>query len=118
MTASRPQLSSNYIDDFYRMLEHYSDTSKLNMEFLKKAFYLYIRHPEYDAEDYSVATGYPRETCDIVIDNIVEMINTIQAKDTKPFAPLTIIQTRPPREYKYTDQHGKKWLIVNEFFGI
>ena len=116
--ATRPKLSSVYVNDFYKKLENKARTDD-EFIFLKEVFLAYTIKPEITPQELSKRTGRFINHCQWALCDILDIIKDIQEKDDKDFKPLTMVPVRGPRPYYWTDpKTGKRWICVNEFFGL
>ena len=123
LMTDRPKLSLENVDRFYEVLERMAKTeSEINS--CKNVFLLLQLHPMMSYQTIAERLEIPKEVARRALITVLRIIYDLE-NDTEDYIgsrnfikPEQILNVRPPRPYKYTDQHGKEWWCVNEFFGL
>ena len=117
----RPVLSPNNIEKFYDILYNFNKTEDI-LDMIKNVFMMLYVNPQATREHISESLGISKTFTDrsmaTVLRLIYEIENGIEISDSDYIPNNQIITVREPRPYRYTDQNGKQWWCLNEFFGL
>lgn len=123
LLIDRPKISLENVDKFYSTVEMLSKTEN-EVNTCKNIFLLLQLHPMMSyqtiAENLKIPKDIARRTLIMVLRIIRDLENeTEEYINGRNFIkPEQILNVRNPRPYRYTDQNGKQWWCLNEFFGL
>lgn len=121
LMRSRPELSRDNLERFYDVLYNSTKSDEM-MDLDKNVFLMLSVNPQVErdviAESLHISKSLAYREMLTVLRIIFEIENNVKITDPDYIPPSQMIPVREPRAYAYTDQHGKTWACMNEFFGL